>query len=203
VEDAADDYLVLEKRKRNPISSGELTKKQGHLVGLSLLFIGLSLLLTISYLVFLVGFALISVGILYSWKPIRLKSIPIMDIISHVIGLGALQLSTTYLTFSSFNLQFISLLIIVIPFSVAAEFFQELRDFEIDKKTKINNTIQKLGKINPQKLIIILSIIATLGGVLFFHASSLNMNMVLIIPFMFLSAIIYIECTFKNFNFKK
>jgi len=163
LEDAEDDYHDLEKRKRNPIANNELTKKQGYLIGFSFLFIGLSLLLTISYLVFLVGLVLISVGIVYSWKPIRLKSIPIIDLISHSISLGILQFSTTYLTFRSFGLQFISLLMIIIPFSVAIDILQEVRDFSVDKKAKINNTIQKFGRFNPTKFFVILGTIIVTG----------------------------------------
>jgi len=77
VEDAEDDYHDIKKRKRNPLASTELTKKQGYLFSFSVLFIGLLLLLTISRLVFLIGFILTLIGFLYSLKPIRLKSIPI------------------------------------------------------------------------------------------------------------------------------
>jgi len=165
VEDADDDCHDLEKRKRNPFASGELTKKQGYLIAFSLFFIGLSLLLAISYLVFLIGSILSLVGFLYSWRPIRLKSIPIVDLISHVIGVGVLQFSITYLAFRLLDLFFISFLMMIIPFSIASDIFQELRDFNVDKERGVNNTVQKLGKFNPRKLFAILGIIMVTGFV--------------------------------------
>lgn len=65
VEDAADDRHILEKRKRNPISNGDLTKTQGYLISFLLLLIGLFLLLIISPLVFFFGLALAFVGFFY------------------------------------------------------------------------------------------------------------------------------------------
>jgi len=149
VEDADDDCHYLEKRKRNPFANGELTKKQGYLIAFSFFFIGLSLLLAISYLVFLIGSILSLVGFLYSWRPIRLKSIPIADIMSHAICMGVLQFSITYLAFRLLDLFFISFLMMIIPFSIASDIFQELRDFNADKEGGVNNTVQKLGKFNP------------------------------------------------------
>jgi len=163
VEDADDDCHDLEKR--NPFANGELTKKQGYLIAFPLFFIGLSLLLAISYLVFLVGSILSLVGFLYSWRPIRLKSIPVVDLISHAIGVGVLQFSTTYFAFRLLDLFFISFLMMIIPFSIASDIFQELRDFNADKEGGVNNTVQKLGKFNPRKLFAILGIIIGTGFV--------------------------------------
>jgi len=174
VEDAEDDYHDLKKRKRNSIANGELNKKQGYLVGFSFLFLGLFLLLNISYLVFLVAIILTPVGIFYSWRLIRLKSIPVIDVISHSICLGVLQLSTMYLTFYSSALQFISLLIMIIPYSIMIEITQELRDFEVDKKTKISNTVQKFGKFNPTKFYIIVCIIMLAGYTILYKTIDRN-----------------------------
>ena len=203
VEDADEDYHVLEKRKRNPISNKELTKKQGYVIGFSSMIIGLTLLFTINFLVFLLGFVLGFIGILYSLKPIKLKSRPILDIVGHVIGFGVIQISTTYLAFSSPNLQFLSILIVLITFSAAAEIFQELRDFEVDKKTKINNTIQKFGKFDPAALIIVLGMIATLGFGLLFYTIYLDLNIIVFTPLIFLGTRKYMECMFTGFNYIK
>ena len=165
VEDADDDCRDVEKRKRNPFANGELTKKQGYLIAFPLFFVGLSLLLAVSYLVFLIGSILSLVGFLYSWRPIRLKSIPIVDLISHAIGVGVLQFSTTYFAFRRLDLFFISFLMMIIPFSIASDIFQELRDFNTDKEGGVNNTVQKLGKFNPRKLFAILGIIIGTGFV--------------------------------------
>jgi 4-hydroxybenzoate polyprenyltransferase len=200
VEDSENDYNDKNKRERNPVSKGDLSKKQGYLISFSLLLAGLSLLLLLNYTVFLLGLFFGLVAFLYSWKPVRLKSLPFLDVISHVICLGILQFSITYLTFKSLDFKILPFFLIIAPFSAAVEVFQELRDFEIDRKTKIKNTVQKIGKFNPKKLIIILSIIVTLGFTLLFNAGYLDVSMIFLIPFIFLVAVIYLEYIFKSLN---
>jgi len=193
VEDAEDDNQTLEKRKRNPISSGDLTKTQGYLISFLLLLIGLSLLLIISPLVFFVGLVLTSVGFFYSWKPVRLKSIPIVDLISHVICLGLLQFSTTYLTFRPLDLLFIPFLMIIIPISFVTDIFQELRDFKVDKKMKINNTIQRLGRFNIKKLLIISSLIVITGFLIIFFIIPLEYSTIILSLSVFLGIIVVLR----------
>lgn len=186
VEDAADDRHILEKRKRNPVSNGDLTKTQGYLISFLLLLIGLFLLLIISPLVFFFGLALAFVGFFYSWKPVRFKSIPVVDLISHVICLGVLQFFIIYLTFRSYDLFLIPFLMIIIPSSLMVEIFYESRDFNVDKKTGIRNTIQKLGRFNINKLLIPLSVIAIAGFIIIFFTISSEYKIVILLSSIFL-----------------
>lgn len=163
VEDATDDYYDFEKRKRNPISSGELTHKQSYFISFTLLSLGLFLLLFVSYYVFLLGIIFAFGGFFYSWKPLRLKSIPFVDMITHVIFLGVIQFFITYLSFRSLDWFVIPFLMIIIPFSLMIEIFGELKDFEVDKKTNINNTIQKFERLDIKKLVIFLFAIVITG----------------------------------------
>jgi 4-hydroxybenzoate polyprenyltransferase len=172
VEDAENDICDLEKRKRNPISSGDLTKKQGYFLSFLLLITGLIFLYLINLLLVSFGLALVLVGFLYSWKPVRFKSIPIIDIISHVLCLGAIQFFIIYLAFSSFNLMIIPFLMIIIPSSLMIDVFYELKDFDVDKKTKMSNTVQKFGRFNAKKLFIVSSVIIILGfSIIIFNIS--------------------------------
>lgn len=163
VEDAEDDYHDVEKRKRNPISSGEITKRQSYLFSFLLLSAGLSLLLFVNASVFILGLIFAFVGFIYSWKSLRLKSIPIWDLISHVFFLGVLQFLITYLAFRPLDLFVAPFLMIIIPFSVMNEIIGELKDLNVDKKTNITNTVQKLKSFDLSKLLIISVIMAILG----------------------------------------
>ncbi len=160
VEDAEDDFLDLEKRGRNPVASGELSFWQGYFISFLLLSLGLSLLVFISYQIFLLGVIMSLMGFIYSWKPLRLKSIPLVDVISHVIFLGVLQFLITYLTFRLPDYSMIPFLMIIIPFSVLIELFGELKDYEVDKKTNINNSIQNLSRFKIK--IFTLSLLGTI-----------------------------------------
>ena len=163
VEDASDDFNIFEKRKRNPIANGDLTRIQGYLISSLLLLFGLLLLLAIGYLVFFFGLVLALVGFLYSWKPVRFKSMPFIDLISHVICLGVLQFFITYLAFRPFDTFVIPFLMIIMPFSLIIEILFELRDFQVDKETNIRNTIQRLERFDIKKLLFVFSTIATIG----------------------------------------
>lgn len=168
VEDAADDYNIPEKRRRNPVANRDLSKIQGYIISFLLLLIGLSLLVIIGALVFLFGLALVLVGFLYSWKPVRFKSMPFIDVVSHIICLGALQFLITYLTFRPIDLFVIPFLMIILPFSLMVEVLYELRDFNVDKNTNIRNTIQRLGRFNMKKLLIASGMTAIIGFAIIF-----------------------------------
>ena len=163
IEDAEDDFYDLKKRLRNPIASNDLSKNQSIIFSLGLLTVGLISLYSINPIVLTLGIINIIIGFLYSWKRVRLKSTPILDLFSHVIFLGSVQFFTIYLAFRPLDLYIIPFLMIIIPFSVMNEMFGELRDFEVDKITDINNTVQKIEKHTLRKMITVLTLFTVLG----------------------------------------
>ena len=164
LEDAEDDYHDLEKRGRNPVASGEVTRGQSYAFNFLLLVVGLSLLLLISVQVFLTGFALAVVGFLYSWRRLRLKSVPVLDLVSHVFFLGALQFLITYLSFRPLDWFVVPFLMVIIPSSMINEMLHEMSDFEVDGLTGVNNTIQSLGRSDVDRLLAILVLISVVGA---------------------------------------
>ena len=190
VEDATDDYNILEKRKRNPIANSDLTRTQGYLISFLLLLIGLPLLLIISPLVFFSGLVLAFVGFFYSWKPVRFKSMPFIDLISHIICLGVFHFLIFYLTFRFFDLFVIPFLMIIIPFSLMVEIFFELGDFNVDKKTNIKNTVQRLGRFDMKKLLISFGVITIIGFTIIFFAIPSEYRTVILLGSIFLAIII-------------
>ena len=163
LEDAVDDYHDLEKRKRNPVASGEITRNQSYIVNLALLGGGLLMLTYVSPFAFFLGVVFAFVGFFYSWRPLRLKSTPIWDVISHVLFLGVQQFLITYVAFRPLDLFVTPFLMIIIPFSLMNEIMHELIDFEVDKKTEISNTVQMFGGFDVRKLLIALSVIVIIG----------------------------------------
>jgi 4-hydroxybenzoate polyprenyltransferase len=163
LEDAVDDYHDLEKRKRNPVASGEITRNQSFLANLGILGAGMLMLAYVSSLVFFLGVVFAFVGFLYSWRTLRLKSTPVWDVISHVIFLGVLQFLITYVAFRPLDLNAIPYLMIIVPFSLMNEIMHELIDFQVDKETEINNTVQMFGGFNIRNLLIALSVLVVIG----------------------------------------
>jgi 4-hydroxybenzoate polyprenyltransferase len=163
LEDAVDDYHDLEKRKRNPVASGEITRNQSFAANLVILGAGLLMLAYVSSFVFFLGVVFSFVGFLYSWRTLRLKSTPLWDVISHVIFLGALQFLITYAAFRPLDLHAFPYLMIIVPFSLMNEIIHELIDFEVDKETEISNTVQLFGGFNVRKLLVVLSVTVIIG----------------------------------------
>jgi 4-hydroxybenzoate polyprenyltransferase len=163
LEDADDDYHDVEKRRRNPVASGEITKRQSSLFNLILVSAGLFLYSLISPLVFMLGIVFALVGFVYSWNTLKLKSRPILDLVSHVIFLGALQFLTTFAAFRPLDLSVVPYLMIIVPFSLMNEVIHEMGDFEVDKQTKINNTVQRFEGFDLTKLLIAMLATVVIG----------------------------------------
>jgi 4-hydroxybenzoate polyprenyltransferase len=163
LEDAVDDYQDLKKRKRNPIASGEITRNQSYIANIALLSAGLFMLAYVSPFALFLGVVFAVVGFFYSWRPLRLKSTPIWDVISHVLFLGVQQFLITYIAFRPLDLFVTPFLMIIIPFSLMNEIMHELIDFEVDKETEISNTVQMFGGFDVKKLLIVLSAMVIIG----------------------------------------
>jgi 4-hydroxybenzoate polyprenyltransferase len=199
IEDADDDYHDIKKMKRNPIASKELSKKNSFFFSILLMSTGLILLYYINRTVFFLGIINVLIGFFYSWKPIRLKSKPFMDLISHVLFLGALQFSIIYLALRPLDLHIIPLLTITISVSMMNEIFHEILDYELDKKTQINNTIQNLKRTNIKKILIFLSLIALTSFSVFMISFPLENRLLTLISFI-LAGIIPTFRVYKRIN---
>ncbi len=163
LEDAEDDYHDIEKRKRNPVAGGEITRRQSYFLNLVLVSVGLYLFSLINPLALVLGVAFALAGFVYSWRTLRLKSRPIWDLVSHVLFLGAFQLLTTYAAFRPLDLSVVPYLMIVVPFSLMNEVIHEMGDFEVDKQTEINNTVQRFEGFDLTKLLIAMLATVVIG----------------------------------------
>src|SRR5574341_431125 len=99
VEDAPDDALDPAKVLRNPISAGVLSPRIGRLLSYVVAALAALLYAAVGLGPFIAGLACLILAYLYSWRPIRLKAIPIADLISHAALLAGLQFLTAYLAF--------------------------------------------------------------------------------------------------------
>ncbi len=153
VEDAADDAHDPAKKFRNPISAGIIDR------GAALIFAwssaGLSLILLIHFgiLTEIAAIAIITLGFLYSYKPVRLKSVPFLDLLSHGLFLGGLQ---SLIVVSANNNQITQtgffIIFLIFVGSLMGDINNEIRDHEVDRKTSIKNTasvynLQQLGPL--------------------------------------------------------
>lgn len=146
VEDAPDDALTPEKAQRNPISAGDLSPQAGR--RLSFLAAGLAAVLyaLLGLGPFLAGMATLVIAYLYSWRRIRLKAMPIVDMLSHAAMLAGLQFAAAYLVFEGDETwRWVFPLSMALAISLYGELFNELRDFEGDAQAGLNHTASFIG----------------------------------------------------------
>ncbi len=161
IEDAEDDFYDLVKRERNVIASGLLGKSWAYLICTLLLITGFALLYFIAPELTMIASILSVNSFLYSWRKIRFKSIPFIDLVSHALAIGIQQLLITYFAFKPLDSGIIPYIGLVTSFSLATQLSQELRDYRVDEMTNIKTTAQILGERNATILIVIFSLIPT------------------------------------------
>ena len=101
IEDAAVDALSTRNSQRNPISSGSISPKNARLLAVIAGLISAGLFAMLGLWSFVFGTSILLVGFLYSFKAIRLKSIPLINNFSHGALLGGLPFLSGYFSFTS------------------------------------------------------------------------------------------------------
>lgn len=162
VEDADDDAMDARKSKRNPVSAGRLSKKEGYIISLAVAVLAMLLYASLSFSALIFGSTLVILGFLYSWKPLRLKGMPLIDIASHAYFLAGGILLTAHTAFAAFSVNSLLAFVAVYLISLAGDLYNEIRDFENDRKAKLRNTASIIG-INTSK---VLRWVFTVSGVL-------------------------------------
>lgn len=134
------------KIRRNPIAAGHLTFREGLILSLCMAFTGLVL----SYLwfdedCFLIYLMMLLLGGAYSAPPLRLKSVPLMDLLSHSLFFGALLYLYGLLSNGGINLQEASLAASVSLYSIILELRNHLEDYQADLNSKTRTTVCYMG----------------------------------------------------------
>ena len=142
------------KIKRNPIAAGHITFREGLILSLCMAFTGLVL----SYLwfdenCFLVYFMMLLLGGAYSAPPLRLKSVPLMDLLSHSLFFGALLYLYGLLSNGGINLQAASLAASVSLYSIILELRNHLEDYEADLNSETRTTVCCMGYSRSRRLL--------------------------------------------------
>jgi 4-hydroxybenzoate polyprenyltransferase len=146
IEDAANDAVDPERAARNVICSGGLSVVAAWwLTGLAgAASLGLYLLAGRSAAA--IGLSILALGHLYSWRAVRLKAYPLVDVVSHSLMLGGLLVlvgSSLYAedVFSAWYLAGAAAAV-----SAYGQLYNQLRDFEADQLAGLRNTAGMLGR---------------------------------------------------------
>lgn len=147
VEDSEDDALDPAKVDRNPVSSGDIKKSYAYKICATIIVIALLSSFPLGGTAFVFTMTGLFVGFLYSWKMVRLKSYPVLDVVSHAFALASVQI-IIFGSLSNYKLDktFLAILVGVFFVSVGGSFYNQYRDYEVDRKVRLKNTASLMKK---------------------------------------------------------
>jgi 4-hydroxybenzoate polyprenyltransferase len=156
VEDAPDDALTPIKAQRNPVSAGILSPRSARRASFIVAVIAALVYAGLGLGPFIAGLACLALAYYYSSRPIRLKAIPVADLVSHALLLAGLQFLAAYLTFDGgFVWQWVFPFVLVLALSVYGQLFNELRDLDGDLKAGVTHTASLLGSRAAHRLMMV------------------------------------------------
>jgi len=167
VEDAPDDALDPAKATRNPVSASDLSARAGRMASFGVALAAGLVYAFLGTLPFITGLSCLVIAYLYSWRPVRLKSKPFVDLVSHCLMLAGLQYLAAYFSFEPVPFsRWVFPFIIVMGISMYGELFNELRDLDGDRQAGINHTANLIGQRAAYWLMIGLLLIGLGSGVI-------------------------------------
>lgn len=146
IEDAPDDALDPKKRERNVISNGTLDETTGRLAFWGMCAVAFALFALGGPWTALWGGVTLLVAYTYSARPIRLKSRPIVDVISHAYGAGTQVIIVGYFLYDADPGPAWFIIIAITLISAYGQFYNQLDDYDVDKAAGLNNTTILMGK---------------------------------------------------------
>ena len=156
VEDAPDDALNPAKRTRNPVAAGILSSFHGYTASWIVAAAAAILYSFLNVAAFRLGIACLVLGVLYSWRPVRLKRIPLIDLLSHSLLLAGLQLLCAHFAFAPGGDvgRWLPPFVFVTAISVYGQLFNEVRDLDFDRKACLTHTAAVCGRTIAQILMV-------------------------------------------------
>jgi 4-hydroxybenzoate polyprenyltransferase len=167
VEDAEDDALNPSKVHRNPVSSKDVSHRSGYVYSFIVAGMAAIVYAFLGRVPLILGMISLLTGFFYSWKPVRLKNIFIIDMLSHCFMLAGLQYLPAFYSFQSqMTLRGLFPLLFVLLFSLYGELFNELRDLEHDLKAGLRHTAAILGYKVTFWLMVSIASLGVIAGII-------------------------------------
>jgi 4-hydroxybenzoate polyprenyltransferase len=150
LEDAPDDAREDTRAARNVITCGEITPRAGRLASALVAALALALFAALSRETFTVGISTLTLGVLYSWRGVRLKALPVLDVISHALMLSSLLFLAGYLVYDDTPGRAWLVTLVVGMVSAYGQLYNQLRDYQMDRAAGLRNTASFLGSRGTQ-----------------------------------------------------
>lgn len=170
IEDAPDDAFSTKNSQRNPVSSGLISPKTARIAALLVGLIAAGLYAMLGLWTFIFGITCLFLGILYSLKAVRLKSMALMNIITRGLLLAGLPFFCGYFAFTStLNRTWFWPFLFVISLSVFYDHRDEPRGVEGQWLSRVRQTAALFGGRSANTIVTaIIILVVTTGVVSFF-----------------------------------
>jgi 4-hydroxybenzoate polyprenyltransferase len=152
IEDADDDAADPARAARNAIARGDLSRRAGWLVALATGALALGLYALTPPRACGTGALTLLLALLYSWRPVRLKAVPALDVIAHVLMLSALLFLAGFFVYDASPGSVWWAAVGVALVSAYGQLYNQLRDFEPDRAAGLHNSAALLGRAWTQRL---------------------------------------------------
>ncbi len=148
--DAPDDARDPARAARNAVASGALTARTGWAVSGAVAGAALALYAALPAPAALTGGVTLLLGLLYSWRPVRLKARPIADVIAHLLMLSALLVLAGYLAFDAAPGRVWWVVAAAGLISAYGQLYNQVRDDAQDRAAGLRNTTALLGTVRAR-----------------------------------------------------
>jgi 4-hydroxybenzoate polyprenyltransferase len=193
VVDAHDDATDKLKALRNPVSAGLITANFAYFASFSTALISVFIFYSLGPIPFLLGIFDLILSAFYSLKFIRLKSIPVLDLVSHGLMLGGLQMLCAYFTlmpYLGFDLNWFLPFLFIVAISFRGQLFNQVKDFTCDQTAGINNTTEIVGVSTAHLL---MSALLVMSGLIFIYCLIVNIIPLWVFLLMLLMGIVFLK----------
>lgn len=152
IEDSDDDSTAPESAARNAVSSGVISPRLGW--GASALVFGVSLGLygLVGGRSLILGAAILAISHFYSWRLIRLKSMFLLDVVSHALMLGGLLMLTSFYAYSASPGWGWAVILAITLFSAYGQLYNQIRDLPTDCAVGLRTTTVELGARRARRI---------------------------------------------------
>lgn len=146
IEDSDDDAHDPARGARNAVTSGEITPQMAWRVALVTALVAIVFYALCGLVPFLIGLLTVILAHLYSWKPVRLKARPLVDILSHALMLSMLLFLAPYYIYADEIGELWVLAAGTFLISAYGQLYNQARDYEADRAAGLHNSASILGK---------------------------------------------------------
>lgn len=146
IEDAPNDAVDPERAATNVICSGGLSVRAARWLTALVGAASGGLYLWAGPSVAAIGLTTLALGHLYSWRAIRLKAYPVVDVVSHTLMLGGLLVLAGSSLYDERLFGGWYMAGAAAAFSAYGQLYNQLRDFEVDQLAGLRNTAGLVGQ---------------------------------------------------------